>query len=84
MAPPQRPSAARTGPPPGARRIDGVIVDLGVISAEEYLQHVIDESPQKRLIEAREVAALSIFLMSPEARGITGQSLNVCGGMIME
>ena len=53
-------------------------------SADEYLQAIIDESPQKRLIEAREVAALSLFLMSPEARGITGQSLNVCGGMMME
>ena len=53
-------------------------------TAEEYLQGIIDESPQKRLIEAREVAALSLFLMSPDARGITGQSLNVCGGMMME
>jgi hypothetical protein len=30
---------AQTGPPPGTRRIDGVIVDLGVISADEYLRH---------------------------------------------
>lgn len=29
----------RAGPAPGARRIDGVIVDLGVISADEYLRH---------------------------------------------
>ncbi|WP_018353544.1 nucleotidyltransferase domain-containing protein [Longispora albida] len=27
------------GPRPGSRRIDGIIVDLGVISADEYLQH---------------------------------------------
>jgi len=27
------------GPRPGARRIDGVVVDLGVIGADEYLQH---------------------------------------------
>jgi NAD(P)-dependent dehydrogenase (short-subunit alcohol dehydrogenase family) len=53
-------------------------------TADEYLQGIIDESPQKRLIEAREIAALAIFLMSPDARGITGQSLNVCGGMMME
>jgi len=53
-------------------------------SADEYLQGIIDESPQKRLIDAREIGALSVFLMSPEARGITGQSLNVCGGMMME
>lgn len=30
---------AHTGPPPGTRRIDGVIIDLGVIAAEEYLRH---------------------------------------------
>jgi NAD(P)-dependent dehydrogenase (short-subunit alcohol dehydrogenase family) len=53
-------------------------------SADQYLQEIIDESPQKRLIEGREIAALSVFLMSPEARGITGQSLNVCGGMLMD
>jgi NAD(P)-dependent dehydrogenase (short-subunit alcohol dehydrogenase family) len=53
-------------------------------NADEYLQGIIAESPQKRLIEAREVAALATFLMSHEARGITGQSLNVCGGMMME
>lgn len=29
----------RTGPPPGTRRVDGVIVDLGVITGEEYLRH---------------------------------------------
>jgi hypothetical protein len=27
------------GPPPGTRRVDGVIVDLGVIAAAEYLRH---------------------------------------------
>jgi hypothetical protein len=28
-----------TGPAPGTRRIDGVIVDVGVITADEYLRH---------------------------------------------
>jgi NAD(P)-dependent dehydrogenase (short-subunit alcohol dehydrogenase family) len=51
---------------------------------DEYLAGIIAESPQKRLIEAREVAALTVFLMSPDARGITGQSLNICGGMMMD
>jgi hypothetical protein len=32
----RRPNA---GPPPGARRVNGVIVDLGVIGADEYLRH---------------------------------------------
>jgi hypothetical protein len=30
---------ANAGPQPGTRRIDGVIVDLGVVAAEEYLRH---------------------------------------------
>lgn len=30
---------SNTGPAPGTRRIDGVIVDLGVVSADEYLRH---------------------------------------------
>lgn len=52
-------------------------------TTEEYLAHVAEESPQKRLITAREVAALAVFLMSEDARGITGQSLNVDGGFSM-
>jgi NAD(P)-dependent dehydrogenase (short-subunit alcohol dehydrogenase family) len=52
--------------------------------AEEYLAEIVEHSPQKRLIEAREVAAMTVFLMSNEAKGITGQSLNVCGGVVMD
>ncbi len=51
--------------------------------AESYLEEIVEESPQKRLITAEEVAGLALFLMSSQARGITGQSLNVCGGVSM-
>lgn len=51
--------------------------------AETYMEEILDESPQKRLITAREVGGLALFLMSPEGRGMTGQSLNVCGGVSM-
>jgi NAD(P)-dependent dehydrogenase (short-subunit alcohol dehydrogenase family) len=53
-------------------------------TGDEYLRGIIEESPQKRLIEAGEVAALCVFLMSDHARGITGQALNVCGGVMMQ
>lgn len=53
-------------------------------SGAEYLEEIISHSPQQRLIEADEVAALTVFLLSREARGITGQSLNVDGGVVME
>lgn len=38
-------------------------------------------TPQKRLIQPEEVAAVCTFLASPAARGITGQSINVDGGL---
>lgn len=53
-------------------------------SAEQYLQEIVESSPQQRLITAREVGAVALLLMSHEGRGITGQALNVCGGTVMD
>ena len=52
-------------------------------SAEEYLAGLAESSPQKRLIDPEEIAALALFLCSPGARGITGQTINVSGGAVM-
>ena len=51
---------------------------------ESYIAGIVEHMPQKRLITVREVGGLALFLMSDEARGITGQSLNVCGGSVMD
>jgi len=53
-------------------------------NSEEYLKDIIEHSPQQRLITAREVGGIALMLMSHEGRGINGQSLNVCGGMVMD
>jgi len=37
--------------------------------------------PQQRFIDAAEVAALVTYLASDAARGITGQAINICGGL---
>jgi len=37
--------------------------------------------PQERFIEASEVASLVVYLASDDARGITGQAINICGGL---
>ena len=48
--------------------------------ARETLQNT---SPQKRLIEPDEVAAIAIFLAQDVNRGITGQAINIDGGGVM-
>jgi NAD(P)-dependent dehydrogenase (short-subunit alcohol dehydrogenase family) len=48
--------------------------------AREVLENT---SPQKRLIEPEEVAAIAVFLAQDFNRGITGQAINIDGGGIM-
>jgi len=40
-------------------------------------------SPQKRLVEPEEVAAVAVMLASEEARGINAQAINVDGGTVV-
>ncbi|MBO0858015.1 MAG: SDR family oxidoreductase [Chloracidobacterium sp.] len=40
-------------------------------------------SPQNRLIEAEEVAAVVVMLAGESARGISGQAINIDGGAVM-
>ena len=37
----------------------------------------------QRLLETQEVAAIAVYLASDEAKSMTGQSLNIDGGMVM-
>jgi len=50
---------------------------------EEIRRRLEEMSPQKRLVTAEEVAALVLFLCGDEARGITGQAMNVDGGTLI-
>ncbi len=53
-------------------------------TTEEYLADVVADNPQGRIMTAQEMAATCLFLMSHGARGITGQTINVDGGYVME
>jgi NAD(P)-dependent dehydrogenase (short-subunit alcohol dehydrogenase family) len=49
---------------------------------EENFRLVAEATPQKRLIEVAEIAALAAFLCRDESRGITGEAINVAGGAL--
>jgi len=51
------------------------------VSVPEAKRRIEQRVPIGRYIDPVEVAALIGYLASPQARGITGQALNVCGGL---
>jgi 3-hydroxybutyrate dehydrogenase len=54
------------------------------LAREDALAHVyLSSIPQKRMLDPQEIAAMARYLASDEARGITGQAINVSAGLIM-
>jgi NAD(P)-dependent dehydrogenase (short-subunit alcohol dehydrogenase family) len=49
-------------------------------SAQEVIDRAVGGSLQQRVLEPEEIAGLAVYLASDEARGITGQAINICGG----
>jgi NAD(P)-dependent dehydrogenase (short-subunit alcohol dehydrogenase family) len=49
---------------------------------EEIEKRMVEEVPLKRANEPEDIAEAVVFLASPAARNITGQTLNVDGGLI--
>lgn len=61
-----------------------VETELGLKSIEESefsLQETLETIPQKRFVKPEEIASLVNYLISDDARGITGQSINLCAGL---
>lgn len=62
--------------------IDNIVARTQMTEAQarETLEKM---SPQQRLITPEEVAAVTVFLAQDISHGITGQAINVDGGMVM-
>lgn len=61
-----------------------VDTELGEKSIEESeftREEILDCIPQKRFVSPDEIASLVKYLISDGARGITGQSINICAGL---
>jgi len=61
-----------------------VDTELGNSSANEgefSKQEIIECIPQRRFVAPSEVAGLVKYLISEEAKGVTGQSINICAGL---
>ena len=61
-----------------------VDTELGMNSIEESefsKEEIVECIPQRRFVEPQEVAKLVKYLISEDAKGITGQGINLCAGL---
>ena len=61
-----------------------VETELGMNSIEESefsKEEIMETIPQKRFVKPEEIAKFCKYLISEDAKGITGQSINICAGL---
>jgi 3-hydroxybutyrate dehydrogenase len=62
--------------------VSNIVAKTGM-PEEEARRYLEKLSPQNRMIESEEVAAMVVMLASDLARGINGQAINIDGGAVM-
>jgi NAD(P)-dependent dehydrogenase (short-subunit alcohol dehydrogenase family) len=65
------------------RNVAGVVGAKDGLTAEEWLQARANDCPMKRMAEPWEIAGVVAFLASADSRYLTGQAIEVDGGMVM-
>jgi len=65
-------------------QIPSLMQNFGVATEQEALEMAVySKTPQRRLLRPTEIGDLAVYLASDAARGMTGQSINLDGGMVM-
>jgi NAD(P)-dependent dehydrogenase (short-subunit alcohol dehydrogenase family) len=65
------------------RRVASQVAPRDGLTPEEWLHLRANDCPTKRLAEPWEIAGVAAFLASPDSRYLTGQAIEVDGGMVM-
>jgi NAD(P)-dependent dehydrogenase (short-subunit alcohol dehydrogenase family) len=63
----------------------GYLAQMAAMSGKdqgEVEKRITRQNLQKRVLEPTEIAAMAVYLASADARGITGQAINLCGGWV--
>ncbi|HSM25182.1 MAG TPA: SDR family NAD(P)-dependent oxidoreductase [Anaerolineaceae bacterium] len=65
------------------RGVAGKVGEMDGMTGEEWLQMRANDCPMKRLAEPWEMAGVVAFLASEDSRYLTGQAIEVDGGLVM-
>jgi NAD(P)-dependent dehydrogenase (short-subunit alcohol dehydrogenase family) len=66
----------------GPRGYLAQMAEMTGLTEKEVQDKVVGRSLQRRVLEPAEVAAMALYLASDDARGVTGQAFNICGGRV--
>ena len=61
--------------------VETTLGENSIEQSEFSKEEIIECVPQKRFVEPVEIANLIKYLISDEAKGVTGQSINLCAGL---
>ena len=61
--------------------VDTNLAVSSINESEFSVSEIIETIPQRRFVEPNEIAYFVRYLISNEAKGITGQSINLCAGL---
>jgi NAD(P)-dependent dehydrogenase (short-subunit alcohol dehydrogenase family) len=62
--------------------VQNIVARTGMAESQAR-EALVKMSPQRRLIEPEEVAAMAVYLSLDISKGITGQAINIDGGGVM-
>ena len=68
---------------PRIERVIAAQAETLSITPDEVRERMVSPAPLARLTPAQDVAACAVFLASPAAASITGEDMNVSGGLVM-
>jgi len=61
--------------------VDTALGNASIEDSEFSKEEILSCVPQKRFVSPDEVAGMVKYLISEEAKGVTGQSINLCAGL---
>lgn len=61
--------------------VDTELGNASIDDSEFSKEEILDCIPQRRFVEPSEIAGMVEYLISDKAKGVTGQSINLCAGL---
>ena len=61
--------------------VDTELAQKSVNESDFEINEIIETIPQRRFISPNEIASLIKYLISDDAKGLTGQNINLCAGL---